>query len=127
MSSTLQKTNAITDPMQDWQIAGLVFLLFKGGLTWLAGTYEKEGRANLQTYMDAATDNPGLLAYLRQVKNVMENDAASTDKPVQQAARNAHVAIRDLVKALNASVKWTYCGTIAPEQVVKIAGLDSGT
>jgi hypothetical protein len=126
-------TGTAIDPLEDWQIAGLVFLLFRGGLMWTfpngSGTYANEGRQNLQKYLTAAANMDGnlypeskqyLMAYLQNVRTALDNDTAA-----QAAAAHAHAAMRDFMAALNKSLEWTYCGTVSARQITKIATLDS--
>jgi hypothetical protein len=113
------------DPMSDWQMAGLAFLLFKGGLNWGPGSYENEGRANIARYRAVAKGN--LIDYLDNVRNAMDNDAATPDKPLQKLAWDAHMAIWAFVKGLNENTPWTYCGTVSPEQVAKLGRMDAWT
>lgn len=121
---TLAETSHLA--MEDWQIAGLAFLLFKGGLNWFDGSFEVEGRKNLDAYLKAADQagKPILKMYLENIGAALEKDALTQDKPLQKQVRATQIAIRELIFSMNANMPWTYCGAITSDIVIGMDRVD---
>jgi len=109
------------DPLQDWQIAGLAILLYKGGVNWEAGSFDHEGKANLALYASAADagNRKSLSAYIENI-----GTALAGRPELQKQLSDLQAAMKAFIGNLTTASPWTYCGTLQPDVLTRMVKPD---